>query len=99
MARSEQLPMQARFVVTLSALVALASYAAAEQTRAPARATKQVVKVETYAKGLVHPWALAVLPDGRLLVTERPGRMRLVGKDGRLSPPLGNVPPVWVVAR
>src|SRR6185295_1583368 len=99
MARSEQRPMQARFVVTLSAVVALASYAAADQTRAPARASKQVVKVETYAKGLVHPWALAVLPDGRLLVTERPGRMRLVGKDGRLSPPLGNVPPVWVVGQ
>ncbi len=52
------------------------------------------IKVETFAKGLVHPWGMAFLPDGRLLVTERPGRMRLVGKDGRLSPPLQGVPPV-----
>ena len=34
------------------------------------------LRVETFARGLVHPWALAFLPDGRLLVTERPGRMQ-----------------------
>ncbi|MFX5366589.1 PQQ-dependent sugar dehydrogenase, partial [Acinetobacter baumannii] len=34
--------------------------------------------VQTFASGLVHPWALALLPDGKLLVTERPGRMRIV---------------------
>jgi glucose/arabinose dehydrogenase len=52
------------------------------------------VEVETVAQGLEHPWALAVLPDGRILVTERPGRLRIVGKEGRLSPPLGGVPKV-----
>ena len=36
------------------------------------------LKVETVAGGLSHPWALAFLPDGRMLVTERPGRMRIV---------------------
>ena len=55
------------------------------------------LRVETFARGLSHPWALAFLPDGRLLATERPGRMRIVGKDGSLSPALGNVP--RVVAR
>jgi glucose/arabinose dehydrogenase len=50
--------------------------------------------VETVAKGLVHPWALAFLPDGRMLVTERPGRMRIVTRDGKLSKPLGGVPDV-----
>ena len=41
--------------------------------------------VETVAGGLVHPWSLAFLPDGRMLVTERPGRMRIVSRDGNLS--------------
>jgi glucose/arabinose dehydrogenase len=50
------------------------------------------VQVETVADGLVHPWALAFLPDGRMLVTERPGRLRIVSKDGKLSEPLGGLP-------
>jgi glucose/arabinose dehydrogenase len=53
------------------------------------------LKVETVARGLVHPWALAFLPDGRMLVTERPGRIRIVTRDGVLSPPLGGVPEVY----
>lgn len=51
--------------------------------------------VETVAKGLDHPWALAFLADGRMLVTERPGRMRIVAKDGKLSPALAGVPKVF----
>ena len=48
--------------------------------------------VETVASGLSFPWAIAFLPDGRMLVTERPGRLRIVGKDGKLSPPAAGVP-------
>src|SRR4051812_42173443 len=51
--------------------------------------------VETVARGLANPWALAFLPDGRMLVTEKAGRMRIVGKDGKLSPALGGVPQVF----
>jgi aldose sugar dehydrogenase len=52
------------------------------------------VGAETVARGLEHPWALAFLPDGRILVTERPGRLRIVEKSGQLSKPLGGVPDV-----
>ncbi|MDT8991795.1 PQQ-dependent sugar dehydrogenase [Curvibacter sp. APW13] len=52
------------------------------------------VSVQTIAKGLEHPWAVAFLPDGAFLVTERPGRMRVVQPDGRIGPPLQGVPEV-----
>lgn len=52
------------------------------------------VKVTEFATGLDTPWSIAFLPDGRLLVTERPGRLRVVGTDGRLSEPIAGVPTV-----
>ncbi|MFG3595728.1 PQQ-dependent sugar dehydrogenase [Bradyrhizobium sp. RDI18] len=53
------------------------------------------LEVRTIARGLVNPWALAFLPNGTMLVTERPGRMRLVSAEGQVSPPLKGVPDVW----
>ncbi len=53
------------------------------------------LEVQTVASGLVNPWSLAFLPDGRMLVTERPGRMRLVTTEGQISPPLKGVPEVF----
>lgn len=53
------------------------------------------IKVETIAKGLHNPWGLAFLPDGRMLVTERPGSLRLVAKNGVMSKPLSGVPEVF----
>src|SRR5215831_5768458 len=55
--------------------------------------------VQTAATGLDHPWALAFLPDGRMLVTERPGRMRIVGAEGKLSPALAGVPKVFAAGQ
>ena len=52
------------------------------------------IKVETVAKGLDRPWGLAFLPDGAMLVTEKPGTLRRVAKDGTLSKPLSGVPKV-----
>ncbi|MCK1513583.1 PQQ-dependent sugar dehydrogenase [Bradyrhizobium sp. 190] len=53
------------------------------------------LEVRTIARGLANPWALAFLPDGKMLVTERPGRMRIVTAEGQISPPLKGVPEVW----
>ena len=69
----------------------------AVDTNAPAPANPSKIKVQTYASGLEHPWGMQFLPDGRLLVTERPGRMRYVTKDGRLSAPIAGVPEVAAV--
>ena len=65
----------------------------AEITNAlPAEPSKYTVDI--VAKGLEHPWALQFLPDGRMLVTERPGRLRIVGPGGKLSAPITGVPKV-----
>ena len=55
----------------------------------------QRISVETVVDGLNHPWGLAFLPDGAMLVTERPGRLRIVSKDGEPSKPVTGVPPVF----
>ena len=52
------------------------------------------IEVTIMAEGLDHPWAIAFLPDGSALVTERSGRLRLMGKDGTLSDPISGVPEV-----
>lgn len=59
---------------------------------APFESSAGPLDVETVARGLEHPWALAFLPDGKMLVTERPGRMRIVTRDGQVSAPLAGVP-------
>ncbi|MFT5650306.1 MAG: glucose/arabinose dehydrogenase [Yoonia sp.] len=70
------------------------SPAFAAQTRADALPTTNV-RVETFATGLENPWGIASLGNGQFVVTERPGRMRLLNADGTLSNPLTGVPDVW----
>ncbi len=68
--------------------------AAAGQTDAPAVKSTVAFDVVTVAEGLVNPWSLAFLPNGKMLVTERPGRLRVLGADGTLSAPVAGLPPV-----
>jgi len=75
-----------------AALLPLTSAAAAPQIF---HSSAGDLNVETVARGLANPWSLAFLPDGRMLVSERPGRMRIVSHDGKLSPALKGVPHVY----
>jgi aldose sugar dehydrogenase len=75
---------------------AVAASALALWLAGPPAAAAAELKQVTVARGLDHPWSLAFLPDGRMLVTERPGRLRIVEKDGRLGAPLGGLPAVSV---
>jgi aldose sugar dehydrogenase len=77
----------------------------AGQTRAPERKTSVAFDVVTVARGLDKPWSLAFLPSGKMLVTEKPGRLRVLSADGtpgppkpegegRISPPVTGLPAV-----
>lgn len=57
------------------------------------------VQLTTIATGLENPWSLAFLPDGRMLVTERPGRLRYVTMKGEVSEPIAGVPAVYAVGQ
>ena len=77
-----------------------AAGAQGDAPRSPTPASiETVVRAETVASGLEHPWALAFMPDGRMLVTEKPGRLRIVSPDGTLSAPLLGVPAVYAVGQ
>jgi glucose/arabinose dehydrogenase len=77
-----------RVCVAALALAVLIPSGVAAQNAQRLRTEKADLVVETVASGLENPWGLAFLPDGRMLVSERPGRLRVVSAEGRLSEPL-----------
>ncbi len=81
-------------VLGLAAALPACAQAPAEPQRFVSE--RAAFRVIPFATGLDRPWGGAFLPDGRLLVTERPGRVRLIARDGTVSPPLDGVPAVEV---
>jgi glucose/arabinose dehydrogenase len=85
--------MDRRSFLSLAVLLAIPDLAKAQDRIV--RTSSGQVRVETIARGLAHPWGLAFLPDGRMLVSERPGRLRVVSRGGGVSAPLVGVPRVF----
>ena len=91
-------PLRRKFrlrVCVIAAALGCASVASATSTGAYTvqQTERHAVRVTILTRGLEHPWSLAFLPDGRMLVTERPGRLRYVEADGTLDPtPIGGLP-------
>ena len=82
--------------VFAAALVAACSAGTPSQAEDRVIATQAgPLELATVVEGLEHPWSLAFLPEGRMLVSERPGRLRIVAPEGGLSAPLAGVPEVY----
>jgi len=88
---------KARVLLVLLLLGAGAALAALSRhdKAATSTATPDALQVTPVASGLDHPWSLAFLPDGRMLVTEKSGQLRIVGAAGKLGAPLAGVPAVY----
>lgn len=89
--------MRAAVFLALAAAVAVARHETATAQDSPRMLDTESgpVSVEVFAGGLEHPWGAALLPDGDMLVTERPGRLRLVSAEGAVGEPIEGVPDVF----
>ena len=86
------------FIATATALNACAQPAQAPASVASVQsheAASTTSRIQTIASGLEHPWAVALLPEGGFLVSERPGRLRRIAADGSVSAPLSGLPAVF----
>ena len=94
-------PAAATVSATLGAIALLVFAPAACATDVPKVVATQKARVQltVVTGGLEHPWGIAFLPDGRALVTERPGRLRIVERDGKTGEPLAGVPAVDAVGQ
>ena len=91
------MPMRAaliRGVLALAAANLSPAGASGPSALASTSPNPSALRVQPVAGGLEHPWALAFLPEGGYLVTERPGRMRVIDAQGRMGEPLGGLPEV-----
>ena len=94
LARFRRLMVTSAVLLIVAALLSPLAYAQVFSSEA------QRFRAVTVTEGLEFPWGLAFLPDGRMLVTERPGRLRLVAADGRLDPkPVEGLPPIAAVGQ
>lgn len=80
--------------LVLFSLFAVGSAHAAAPSSPQPKSQPGPFEVTTVAEGFAHPWGLALLPDGRMLITERAGRLRLIDQNGKASAPLKGVPKV-----
>jgi aldose sugar dehydrogenase len=83
----------------LIALLLLAGAGWAEAAPRTVQTEQARVQLEVVTGGLEHPWGIAFLPDGRALVTERPGRLRIIDRNGEAGEPLAGVPAVDAVGQ
>ena len=85
-----------RFVLSATAALATPSIVRAQGLpEGPLRSAKASFRLVTLAHDLEQPWSIAFLPDGRLLITERPGRLRVFASGKLERTPLGGVPKVY----
>ncbi len=85
--------------ILVAAFLTMAAVSASAQQKSEISSQKAKFRADVIVKGLANPWALAFLPEGRLLVTERPGKMSVYGADGKLIGVVSGVPEVAAVGQ